>query len=117
MKPQHTDDGTHCPLWRKPCVKVCHTCEWWFQTRGKNPQTNADMDHWSCAIALLPILQIETTQAQFRTTATVDKFRGEAHAANDQHMVGAIARLNRQLDEAVAISGEITSVPQKLLGA
>jgi hypothetical protein len=26
-------------MWRKLCVKVCHSCEFWDHIRGKNPQT------------------------------------------------------------------------------
>lgn len=114
QKPKHDDDGMSCPLLRKPCVKVCHTCEWWFHTQGKHPQTNADIDHWSCAIGLLPILQIEMTQAQSRNTETLDKFRGEVHKSNDQSIAGAMQRLNRQMDESVALSAPVES--QKLIG-
>lgn len=62
---------------------------------------------------MLPVLQIETTQAQSRTTASVDEFRKESHAANDQHIIGAIGRLNHQLNEAAALT---QAEPQKLIG-
>lgn len=100
MKPKHADDGMFCPWWRKPCVKVCHTCEMWEQVRGKHPQTGQDIDHWSCTMKLHTMLQIEHTMATRQTTATVDSLRKEVREANDQQMVGAIARLNRQVDEA-----------------
>lgn len=96
-RPRHPDDGSYCPLWRRPCHKVCHTCAWWQHVRGKHPQTGADVDHWSCAIAMLPMLMIEGTQANRQTTATVDQLRKEVAESHDQSMVGAIAHLNQRL--------------------
>ena len=92
-KPQNTNGGT-CPLWCKSCIKVCHDCEFWTHVRGKHPQSGQDLDHWSCAITMIPMLSIENTMAQRQTTASIDAFRNEVHKANDTAMVGAIANLN-----------------------
>jgi len=93
-KPSHPNDGTYCPLWRKPCVKVCHTCAWWQLLRGQNPQTGADMDQWGCAISHVPLLNVALIREQRGTTASVDNMRAEVHRNNDAGLVGAIARLN-----------------------
>lgn len=101
-----------CPLFRKATIKVCHDCELWDHIRGRHPQTGADMDHWACAFRMQTLIAIEQTQAQRQTTASIDAFRNETHAANDQSMVGAISRLNQQMDAAVQLAG---SQPMKLI--
>lgn len=102
MKPKHADDGMKCPLWRSLCVKVCHSCEFWEQVRGKHPQTGQDVDHWACTMKLHTMLQIEHTMAQRQTAASVDHLRQEVQHGNDQAMVGAISHLNHKLDAATA---------------
>lgn len=69
--------GMKCPLWQKDMSTVCHTCEWWVQLRGKNPQTHKDIDHWGCAISWLPILMIENTQQARQAGASTDKVANE----------------------------------------
>ena len=96
-KPVHADDGTYCPLWRKPRCKVCHTCAWWNLVQGKHPQTGQDVNRWDCAIAFMPMLQIEATQAHRQTTATVDQLRKEVAESHDVAMVGAIHKLNMRV--------------------
>ena len=116
MKPKHPDDGMYCPLWRKPCVKVCHTCAFWSSVKGKNPQTGADMEQWACAVTMQNILSMESTLAQRQTQASVDALRKEVHAANDVAMVGMVARLNDRMDRVAG--AQITtaaSVPHHLL--
>ena len=97
-KPSNTNGGT-CPLWRKACAVVCQSCELWTHIRGKHPQTGADLDHWSCAFVMMPVLSIENTQAQRQTTASIDAFRNEVHKSADQSLVGAIAQLNNHMRE------------------
>ena len=115
-KPIHADDGTKCPLWQKPRVKVCHACAWYNLVRGKHPQTGSDVDTWDCAIALMPMLTIENAMVNRQTTATVDALRKEVAEANDQNMVGALARLNQQMDETRQIAQSAGISPQKLIG-
>ena len=110
MKPIHPDDGSYCPLWRKPCHKVCHTCRWWNLVIGKHPQTNADVSRWDCAIALLPMLQIETTKAQRETSATMDALRKEVREA-DAVVSGTLARVNDRIDMQARLGAPV----QKLI--
>lgn len=114
-KPIHKDPQAMCPLWRKPCTKVCHTCEWYVHLSGKHPQTLAPMDDWKCSIAWLPILHVEHSQMQLRTTETVDALRKEVHQANDQAMVGTLGRLNEKMDAALESQVGLRSPAHKLL--
>lgn len=45
--------------------------------RGKNPNTGQDADRWDCAIALMPMLQIETAQQARHGAAATESFRNE----------------------------------------
>ena len=69
--------GTFCPLIKKDCVGI--KCGWFTQIRGKNPNTNEDIDEWGCAITWLPILLIDNSNQQRKTTATLDSLRGEVY--------------------------------------
>lgn len=66
-----------CPLHKKAMSKVCHTCPWWICVRGVHPQTGAEVDKWECAIALMPLLQIETSQQVRQGAAATESFRNE----------------------------------------
>lgn len=83
-----------CPLHRQKMEKVCHKCPWWMQLRGKNPQTNKEIDEWNCSIAILPMLQLETSQQVRQAGAATESFRNEVvRRADSQQRVQAV-RLN-----------------------
>ena len=113
MKPRHADDGMLCPLWRKACVKACHTCEFWDHVSGKNPQTGAEMDTWACTLKMQTYLSIENTLAQRQTTASIDRFRDEVQKANDTGMANAMMNLNQNISRAVLAT---RAVPPQLIG-
>ena len=71
------DENSVCPLHRKYCHKVCHTCPWWQHVRGTNPNTGEEVDKWDCAIALLPLLMIETSSQVRQGAAATESFRNE----------------------------------------
>jgi hypothetical protein len=73
----HGPENLICPLHRKAMAKVCHVCPMWIQVRGKDPQSNAEVDHWNCSLAWLPMLMIENSQMQRQTGAAVESFRNE----------------------------------------
>ena len=53
----------NCPLNKfEPCKEL--DCNWFIQIRGSNPNTGNEIDHWGCAVAWLPILNIENSQQQ-----------------------------------------------------
>ncbi len=97
MKPAHASDGTFCPLWRKQRHKVCHTCAWYIQVQGKNPQTGQDVNEWNCSIAFMPILQIETTKSSRETTSETHELRNEVQKSNDAGMANALMGINQQI--------------------
>lgn len=66
-----------CPLRKKSMAKVCATCPWWTQVRGKNPNTGEDIDRWDCSLAFLPMLLIETAQQARQTGAATESMRNE----------------------------------------
>lgn len=73
-----------CPFHNKYMVKVCHTCPMWTLVRGKNPQSNEEVDKWDCSLAWLPILLIENSQMSRQTGAAVESFRNEVVVRSPQ---------------------------------
>ncbi len=78
----HADDGLTCPLHKLPTEKVCHKCPLWIQLRGKNPQSNEDIDRWGCSLSFLPMLLIEGAQQTRQAGAAIESFRNEMVDAN-----------------------------------
>jgi len=76
------EEGQFCPFNGKDTSTVCHKCPLWIQVRGKNPQSNEEVDHWACSFAWLPMLLIENSQRQVQTGAAVESFRNEMVSAN-----------------------------------
>ncbi len=77
MQKMHGPDNCYCPLWRKKMSAVCHTCPWWVQLRGTNPNTGAEVDGWECSITAMPLLQIETAKQTRQAGAATESFRNE----------------------------------------
>jgi len=71
----HAAKGLICPLHKKDVSKVCHTCPFWTQVRGTNPNTAEPVDNWQCAIAWLPILLIENAQQARQAGAATESLR------------------------------------------
>ncbi len=80
----HADEGLICPLHKKDMSQVCHKCPLWIQLRGKNPQTNEDVDRWGCSLAFMPMLMIEGAQQTRQAGAAIESFRNEMVNANQQ---------------------------------
>lgn len=76
------EPGQVCPLHKADVSQVCHACPWWVRVRGKDPQSEAELDHWACAVGWLPALLIEGAGQARSTTAAVDAMRNEAAQAN-----------------------------------
>jgi len=83
-----------CPLIGEECMKL--KCEWFTQVRGKNPQTNQDVDEWGCAVTWLPMLLIENSQQQRQTGAAVESARNESVRDNEENR-----RLIKQITTAM----------------
>jgi len=69
-----------CPL-GSTCEEVkdgkIHRCRWYTKVIGKNPQSEEQIEEWNCAIAWLPILQVETSQTNRGQTGAIESFRNE----------------------------------------
>ena len=74
-----------CPLGHK-CEEArdgaIHRCAWFVQMRGRNPQTGEEVDERGCAIAWMPVLQVEIAGTNRGTSAAVESFRNEMVSAN-----------------------------------
>jgi len=87
-----------CPLGAK-CEEVkddvMYVCPWFVEVRGKDPQTNEEINEWKCAIAWTPIMIIENSNQQRSTASAVESFRNEMVEKNNQfgnvlmHMVNS----------------------------
>jgi len=95
MKKQipHADEGQFCPFNGQDTSTVCHKCPLWIQVRGKNPQTDGEVDHWACSFAWMPMLLIENSQMQRQTGAAVESFRNEMVRSNEN----TVALLNNSV--------------------
>ena len=72
----------NCPLdGFKPCRQL--ECAWFMKIRGKDPQSEKEIDEWGCSMAWLPVLMIENSQQQRQTGAAVESFRNEIVKANE----------------------------------
>jgi len=74
--------GTFCPLIKKDCVQL--QCAWFTQLRGTHPQTGQEVDDWMCAIASMPMLQIEVAKQARSGAAATESFRNEVVRESEQ---------------------------------
>lgn len=76
-----------CPLGSK-CEEVkdgaIHRCAWYVQMAGSDPQSGQERSDNACAMAWMPILLVENSRQQIRTTAAVESFRNETATSNDE---------------------------------
>jgi hypothetical protein len=75
-----------CPLGSQ-CEEVrdgsIHRCAWNVKMRGTDPATGEERDDNGCAMSWMPILLVENSRQQVRTTAAVESFRNESASANE----------------------------------
>ena len=76
-----------CPLGAK-CQDVeddvLVRCPWYTKIRGKDPQTDSEIDEYRCAMAWLPILMIEHSLFERQTGSAVESFRNEMVVQNEK---------------------------------
>ena len=73
---------TNCPLDNfNPCRQL--DCAWFMKIRGKDPQSEKEIEEWGCSMAWLPLLMIENSQQQRQTGAAVESFRNEMVKNNE----------------------------------
>lgn len=93
--------GKFCPLLKKDCVGL--QCSWFTQVRGTNPQSGGEVDEWACAIAWLPILQIENALQTRQVGAATESFRNEMVKANAETVDALLT--SRGKDDIKVITG------------
>jgi hypothetical protein len=52
-------------------------CMWYTEVVGKNPQSEEELNEWRCAMAWMPMLQIEMSQTNRGQTVALESFRNE----------------------------------------
>lgn len=77
VKIPHGEAHLICPMHKLPMSEVCHSCPWWTQLRGVNPNTGSEVDDWQCAVGWLPMLMIEVAQQARQGGAATESFRNE----------------------------------------
>jgi hypothetical protein len=56
---------------------VIYRCPWYVQVRGVDVNTGQQIDNWSCAIAWMPTLMINTANESRKGAAATESFRNE----------------------------------------
>ena len=100
------DPNGTCPLLNKKCIK--HKCVWYNMLQGKHPQTGSNVQEWGCSIAWLPLLLIENSGQQLKTTSSVESFRNEMVKAN-MVTLAMVEKQNREKKEDKEEPGSIWS--------
>jgi len=112
-------EGLNCPLTLanplgpSKMSKVCHLCPLWMHIRGKNQNTGAEVDRWSCALAQLPIMMVENAQQSRFVEGAVNELRKEQDAKHEEakKYTAASIRATQKVAEAIAA----TAPPQQLM--
>lgn len=81
-----------CPLGHT-CEKAVdghlEVCAWWVELAGNDPQTGQPLQNVKrCAIAWMPLLQVEVAGTNRGQTAAIESFRNET--VNGQNMTNKI---------------------------
>jgi hypothetical protein len=90
-------EALDCPFHRKPMSEVCHKCPLWVQLRGKDPQSESEIDKWNCSLAWMPRLTIENTQMAHQTGAAVETFRNQSAKQNNALLMLATGGVPNEL--------------------
>jgi hypothetical protein len=76
------ESKANCPLdGFNPCRQL--ECAWFMKIKGKDPQSEKEIEEWGCSIAWMPVLMIENSQQQRGTQAAVESFRNEMVKNNE----------------------------------
>jgi len=75
-----------CPLGatcQREDDEFIYRCPWYIKLRGKDPQSEQEIDQMGCAIAWQPILAIENSQQTRHAAAAIESFRNEMVKQNN----------------------------------
>lgn len=93
-------DDLYCPFWRQKMAKVCHTCPFWQQLRGVNPQTGEPVpDEWNCSLGHITKLLLENAQQARQAGASMDKVATEVHKVNQIFSVALETRDTKLIEQ------------------
>lgn len=56
---------------------VIYRCAWYVKLRGKDPQSEQEIDEYRCAMQWMPLLQVEHSLFERQTGAAVESMRNE----------------------------------------
>lgn len=97
-----------CPLGSE-CETIkdnqLHRCKWYVALKGKDPQSEAIIDDWQCAMYWLPILLVENAQTNRGQTQALESFRNE--------MVRGQSIFNTLIDENIKRRTPKNLIPDK----
>ena len=93
MRKPINDADEICPFHKRDVRKVCHHCPLYILLRGKNPQSNEEIDEWGCALAFMPVLMIEGTQMARQTSSAIESFRNKMVEQNERLLDNEAGRL------------------------
>ena len=90
---------TICPLGSK-CEEVkdgaIMRCAWYTRLVGNDPQSHVEYDDWRCAIAWLPIMQVEVAQTNRGQTEAICSMRDETIKRQDVFNLLAARSIERK---------------------
>ena len=75
MRKMPAEPGEICPFHKTDVSKVCHKCPLYVQVRGRDTNTDREVDHWGCSFTFLPMMLIENTGQQRQTGAAIESLR------------------------------------------
>lgn len=104
------ESGNFCPLIKANCKGL--QCAWFTQLRGKDPQTDKDVDEWFCAINTLPMLLVENSLQQRQTGAAVEDLRNIVAGSTPVPESGIPLQSNRE-GRSPELLGRPSSLPER----
>ncbi len=72
---------------KQDCIES--KCKMWTHLIGKNPQNEAQIDKFGCAVEFLPILLVENAQMIRQTVASTDKVANQVQKSRAE-FIGAL---------------------------
>lgn len=72
---QPDEKGSFCPLIQGDCKG--NECMWSLKVQGSDPQTGDPINKWDCAIAWMPVFQMETSKEVRQGAAATESLRNE----------------------------------------
>lgn len=57
-------------------------CAWYTEVNGRRPDSDEVIKEWRCAIAFMPLLQVEMSQTNRGQTQALESFRNEMVEGN-----------------------------------